>query len=99
MADHLSQFFPAHCEGMGAAGLSRFIQTNINRALGYGIERERDVCKFLDVGMALGEDFDRSGKYPWSCEILEDEWLAGEEKVDRLVQTALRYEQGGQPVK
>lgn len=99
MADHLSEFFPEQCVGLGVAGLFRFIQVNIDRALQYGIERERDICKFLDVAMALGEDFDRSGKYRWSFEILEDEWLTGQEKIDRLVEAALQYEHGGQPVK
>ncbi len=96
MADHLSQFFPEQCAKQSEEGLSKFVATNIDRALGYGLERERDVCKFLDVAMALGEDFDRSGDYPWAKEILEDEWGTGEEKIDRLVKLALKHEQGGE---
>ena len=82
------QFFPEQCAKQSEEGLSKFVATNIDRALGYGLERERDVCKFLDVAMALGEDFDRSGDYPWAKEILEDEWGTGEEKIDRLVKLA-----------
>lgn len=90
MADHLSTFFPEQCAALRADELSLFIQTTIDRALAYGIDCERDVCKFLDVAMALGNDFDRSDEHPWSREILSDEMLVGQEKIDRLVQEALK---------
>ena len=90
MADHLSTFFPEQCAALRDDELSLFIQTTVDRALGYGINRERDVCKFLDVAMALGKDFDRSGEHPWSREILSDEMLVGQEKIERLVQGALK---------
>jgi hypothetical protein len=98
MADHLSAFFPEQCAALRNDELSMFIQTTIDRALGYGIDRERDVCKFLDVAMAIGKDFDRSDEYPWSREILADEMLVGQEKIDRLVQEALRVSTGASPL-
>lgn len=89
MAVHLETFFPEPCAALGRDALAAFIRRTIDKAIGYGIERERDVCKFLDVAMALGEEFDHDPQFPWSRNILTNSSLAGQEKTERLVRAAL----------
>jgi hypothetical protein len=89
MAVHLATFFPEPCAAMGDDEIALFIRRTVDKALAYGIERERDVCKFLDIAMALGRDFDRDPEFPWSREILTDSTLGGIAKIDRLVELAI----------
>src|SRR5258708_318652 len=89
MAVHLETFFHASCAAMNRVELAAFIRRTVDKALTYRIERERDVCKFLDVAMELGPDFDRDPRHPWAQQILTDSSLAGQEKINRLVKAAL----------
>src|SRR5712691_9754666 len=79
MAVHLERFFPEPCAAMGGEKLGTFIKHTIDKAIRYGIDRERDVCKFLDVAMALGRDFDKDPRFSWSRDILTDASLVGAE--------------------
>jgi hypothetical protein len=97
MAAHLETFFPKPCARMGPEELAVFIRRTVDKALAYGIERERDVCKFLDVAMALGQDFDHDPQHSWAREILTDASLVGQEKIGRLVKAALEIVEHERP--
>ncbi len=97
MAAHLETFFPKPCARMGPEELAVFIRRTVDKALAYGIERERDVCKFLDVAMALGQDFDHDQRHSWAREILTDASLVGQEKIGRLVKAALEIVEHERP--
>jgi Domain of unknown function (DUF4123) len=58
MVVHLNKFFRRECSQMGEAELRETIQYGIRRAASYGLKAKRDVCKYIDVMMALGRDFD-----------------------------------------
>ncbi len=92
MAVHLHEFFPDLCAAMNRDDLAVFVQTTIDKALAYGIERERDVCKFLNVSMVFGKNFDERPEFSWSRDILADPLLVGPEKIDRLMKAALAIE-------
>ena len=53
-------------------------------AKGYNIVLEQDVARYVELMLALSPDFDESEKTPWANEILTDEWMTGQEKLDRI---------------
>jgi hypothetical protein len=70
MLAHLKTFFPKESELAGELELREKIQYGIKQASTYRITSERDVCKYIDLMMVLGRDFDRDKKLPWAAEIL-----------------------------
>jgi hypothetical protein len=97
MAVHLATFFPEPCASMTRDKLASFIRRTADKALGYGIDRERDVCKFLDVAAEFGQDFDHDPKLPWARDVLTDPLLVGQEKINRLVKAALETVEQSKP--
>jgi hypothetical protein len=84
---HLNKFFPRQCEALGESKLRETIRYGIKRAAGYGITAARDVCKYIDVMVALGRDFDTDKKYPWAGEILKAT-SSSNARMARLIRTA-----------
>jgi len=70
MVSHLRRFFPLQCAALAEAELRESIQRGIVRAARYGIRTKRDVCKFIDVMIVLGEDFDSAEAPDWARKIL-----------------------------
>jgi hypothetical protein len=66
MAAHLAQFFPAQSHALGEPQLRELIQHGIRRATEHGITKERDVCKFIDLMIVFGRDFDQNEKQTWA---------------------------------
>ena len=71
MLAHLKKFFPKESEVAGESGLRETIQHGIKQAATYGITTERDVCKYIDLMIVLGRDFDQDEKFPWAGQILK----------------------------
>lgn len=70
MVVHLKKFFPRQCEAEGEPQIRKTIQYGIERAAAYGITAERDVCKYIDLMIVFGSDFDADEQLPWAGEIL-----------------------------
>lgn len=70
---HLKQFFPTQSQALSETPLREMIRHGIRRAANHGIKTERDVCKFIDLMIVFGRDFDTNGRYPWAHEILSRE--------------------------
>jgi hypothetical protein len=68
---HLKRFFPQQCAAESEKRLRRKIQEGATRAATYGITAKRDVCKFIDVMMVLGPDFEADPLFPKAKTILE----------------------------
>lgn len=85
VASHLKRFFPAHCRQMGEAKLRETIQYGIERAAFHGFRAKRDVCKYIDVMIVLGRDFDRDKA--WAAAILMQQGKAAV-RMGRLLETA-----------
>jgi hypothetical protein len=73
MTNHLKRFFPRECKTLGDSGLKETIQFGIRRAASYGIRAKRDVCKYIDLVVVLGRDFEKDEKLPWAIEILKSQ--------------------------
>lgn len=86
---HLNELYPDQCQHLGETKLRRTIQYGIKRAAAYGIQREDDVRKYVEVMVLLGPDFDKDPKFPWASSVLNDEKLKDPKaKATRLYETA-----------
>jgi len=70
MVAHLRKFFPRQCASMGEPKLRETVQYGIKRAAAHGLTAKRDVCKYIDVMIVLGRDFDKDKRHSWAREIL-----------------------------
>ena len=92
MLAHLTRYFSEACARMGEGETRDLIRYGIERANHYGIEAERDVCKYIDVMVVLGRDFDVDETFPWAAEILTDDTLQDNKtRTDLLVQSAVAH--------
>ena len=69
LREHLLRCFPKECERLGPAGLDEFIQTGRDRATRYDITTRVDTCRYLDIMMVLGRDFDTDASLPRAKEM------------------------------
>ena len=70
MSAHLTKFFPRECRSLGESKLLETVRHGIQRASSYGLTAKRDVCKYIDVMIVLGQDFDKDKRHSWVGEIL-----------------------------
>ncbi len=73
MVEHLNKFFPGQCEAAGEEQIRATIQYGVKRAASYGITTERDVCKYIDLMVVFGRDFDEDRRFAWTRDILGKE--------------------------
>jgi len=90
MIKHISKFFPKEFAALREAKTRETIQYGIKRAGSYGIVAERDVCKYIDLMVVFGRDFDRDKGLRWAHSVLEDRTLKGpSDRTDRLYKAAM----------
>lgn len=70
MVNHLTKFFPQQVRALGESRLRETIQHGINRAAAYDVTIKRDVCKYIDLMIVFGRDFDTDQRFRWAAEIL-----------------------------
>jgi hypothetical protein len=92
MALHVRQFFPESFNRMGEVQTREFIAYGIERAATFAITLEPDVCKYIDVMVTFGRDFDVDPSCSWATAILyEDEFPNPTERVIELYYRALDH--------
>jgi len=87
---HLKKFFPGQCHALGESQLREVIRYGIKRAAAYGITAARDVCKYIDLMVVLGRDFDTDKELPWVGAILSIRPAPGA-RVSVLVKAANKH--------
>lgn len=93
MVVHLQKCFPSESASLGQGGVRWMIRRGVERAPSYGITTERDTCKYIDIMMVFGRDFDVRPDLPWAAEILNDGVLrSGTAKIERLFDEAKKRE-------
>jgi hypothetical protein len=70
MLVHLKKFFPKQCGALGDTQLRQTVQHGIKRAASYELTARRDVCKYIDLMIVFGRNFDTDRRYRWAGEIL-----------------------------
>jgi hypothetical protein len=92
MLIHLRKFFPERCEALGEENCSELIEYGVRRAAAHGFTSERNVCKYLDLMMCFGPDFDENPELKWPGPILGDETLKNPNYKMQLLFEAGIYE-------
>ena len=72
MLVHLKKFFPRQSAALGDTQLRETVRHGIEQAAGYGLTARCDVCKYIDLMVVFGRDFDTDKRYPWAAEILSE---------------------------
>jgi hypothetical protein len=86
---HLKKIFPGQSESLGEPKLRETIQYGTQRAAAYRITSERDVCKYIDLMILYGPDFDKDPNLPWVQSILQNGAIRNPAtKIDRLYKAA-----------
>jgi hypothetical protein len=97
---HIQKIFPEQSESLGEPKLRETIQYGTQRAAAYKIISERDVCKYIDLMILYGRDFDKDPKLPWAQSILQNQAIRNpSSKIERLYKAAKKQENQGQPRK
>ena len=93
MVVHLNKCFPAECQALQEAGVRKTIRYGIDQAAKYDVKAERDVCKYIDVMMVYGRDFDTREDLPWAPRILNDQVLRNSTaRMDNLFVAAKEHQ-------
>lgn len=69
-------------------GLDALIRGQVIAAESFGIATEAGVVRFIEVGLALGEDFFASGKFPEAERVLHHAGLNPDKKLQQLEEIA-----------
>lgn len=72
MLAHINKHFPAHYSALGEKNCREVVRYGIERASTHGFVSERDVCKFIDLILCFGVEFDTDSKQPWASTILKN---------------------------
>jgi len=67
---HLNRCFPRECASLEEPALTQLVRNSVRRADHYGFVNERDVCKYVDLALLFGSDFDTDPKLDWAQTIL-----------------------------
>lgn len=70
MLTHLLTFFPDKCGTTGNVELQGTIRHGIKRAAAYGVTSKAGVCKYIDLMVVFGSNFDADPRFPWAGQIL-----------------------------
>lgn len=102
MIAHIKKVFPEQFQSLGEPKLRETIQYGTQRAASFRIISERDVCKYIDLMLLYGRDFDKDPALPWAQSILQNQALRNPTaKIGRLYKAAQKQENKPQvtPVK
>jgi hypothetical protein len=95
MVAHIRQYFPRQFDVLGEPEVRVWIEAGIQRSGEYGIVSERDVCKYIDIMMVFGREFDKDPACSWAPPILTAEPVDPTLKTERLFQTARQQASAG----
>lgn len=84
MLIHFREFFPAQCRAAHESQLRQIIRSGIEGAAAYQITVRRDVCKYIDLMIVFGRDFDTDKRLPWAGKILASGGSAAQKMRDLL---------------
>ena len=91
VARHANTHYPERCAALGEQAVRTWIHYGIDRAAGYGIAAERDVCRYVNLMFELGPRFDQDPRHEELRAILQEEKPQNApDKTDRLCRAALR---------
>lgn len=91
MLQHIRKHFPSHYEALGEANCLDLIRFGIERGAKHAFISERHVCKYIDLMLCFGVEFDTDPKQTWAAPILTDSsWVSASAKMDALFQAGVK---------
>ena len=86
MERHLREHFAPVVEPLSKEQFREVIERNWKRAEGYGLTSELGVCSYLNAVFTLGEEFEKQSERVWAAQILEDQTMPQDSKLEHLEQ-------------
>jgi hypothetical protein len=84
---HVKKCFSEQFEAEGEAKIRKTVQYGVQRAAAHRFSSERDICKYIDLMLAFGSDFDRSS---WASSALDNpEKMGPKRRVKQLFKAAM----------
>jgi hypothetical protein len=95
---HVHEYFPEECMRLGLSSVRARIVEGIEKAASYGVTSPRGVCKYINLTMAFGPDFDTNLQTAsWVQPILKDATVPDPTaRMDVLSEKALSVLEGEQ---
>lgn len=87
---HLRNCIPEACDAMSEDELRETVAWGRKRSRHYGIDRESDFFRYLNLMFMFGFEFDTSPRYPWAARALNGSGSA-RARVDLLMDHAMLY--------
>lgn len=89
---HVHEFFPKESMELGVQAVRERVEDGIKRAEAHGVRSPRGVCKYINLMMVFGPDFDtHPDTAPWARPILDDpEVPDGTARMDLLSEKAIQ---------
>ena len=88
---HIREFFAERFRAAGETEIREMIRHGIRKSGIYGIVTELDVCKYVDLVIVFGRDFDH--EHVWARDILIDEELDPADRMDDVYEAAKSFEE------
>ena len=86
MLEHVRSTAPDAYAERGADGVKHLVRAAIDKSRSFGIRRERDVERMLDIMVAHGESFEREGPTAWTLSVLTSAGLSPSTRVELIRQ-------------
>jgi hypothetical protein len=86
MLRHLRSVFPDQTLSINDQRLHELIRSGIDNSKKYGMKMEGDIRRYLECSVSYGWDYDTDPNFRWAGEILHDEGMDGETKMDIIEQ-------------
>jgi hypothetical protein len=87
---HLRNCIPEVCDALNEAELREIVLWGRGRARRYGIEKEFDFFRYLNLMFMFGFEFDTSPSYPWASRTLNAKGHPGA-RMDLLMDHAMLH--------
>jgi hypothetical protein len=86
MVIHLAVSFPDQLavQNLAIEDLADVLREGMGRAGEYGVTSEGDLERYFEFMAILGPEFDTRRRYRWAAEILKQEDIDADEKMDEI---------------
>ena len=69
---HARQFFPDQCRSVAPGDFAVLVRNAIDKAQSYGFLDQADCCRYVDLTLVFGAQFDVDPRFSWAGGILGD---------------------------
>src|SRR5579884_1741092 len=91
LAARFAEIWPERSARLGG-GCREFVEASVERALSYGLEREKDVARFVNLCFVWGRDFENRPEHAWARQILTSNLRPAVKIEEMALRTRLKLE-------